>query len=289
MSILDITNLEKYVIEEKDDFKTFLIPGKILKKLFHWFGEERAKAFSEISQFAPSKNDIDNFDEFYDHMILWDNCKNKLIGGQRIRLWSHSDDDFHNSYLRQFHTDLFPKLLKKNHSFGEIGRTFVMPAYQNNGLWLRELIRGFVRIPESRGVNIAIGLVSFNHLNLSKELVKQFIYDLESSLFKGDLEITSPDEEFFPNKDIINISNWDGLHLVDLERILKEIDPNFKLPRVIKPYRALCSVEFQSFSVAHNYNKLMQLLFSGRSEIIGQQQRRRLPPYPNSFVYEDSI
>ena len=51
-----------------------------------------------------------------------------------------------------------------------------MPDYQNKkDLWFRELIRGFVRIPESKGINLALGLISFNHLKLKRQLVENKI------------------------------------------------------------------------------------------------------------------
>ena len=68
----------------------------------------------------------------------------------------------------------------KNESFCEIGRTFVMPDYQNKAI-LKELIRGFVRIPEAQKINIGIGLISFNHKSINKECINYFLKILEFS------------------------------------------------------------------------------------------------------------
>ena len=48
-----------------------------------------------------------------------------------------------------------------------------MPNYQNKKI-LKELIRGFVRIPESKNMNIGIGLISFNHRLLNKDCINAF-------------------------------------------------------------------------------------------------------------------
>ena len=53
-----------------------------------------------------------------------------------------------------------------------------MPEYQKSK-YLIELIRGFVRIPESKGANLGIGLVSFYHKNLNDKVIQTFLNTLE--------------------------------------------------------------------------------------------------------------
>ena len=60
-----------------------------------------------------------------------------------------------------------------NQNFCEIGRTFVMPNYQNKQI-LKELIRGFIRIPESKKMSVGIGLISFNHKSLNQDCINAF-------------------------------------------------------------------------------------------------------------------
>ena len=44
--------------------------------------------------------------------------------------------------------------------------------------------------------------------------------------------------------------NQEKLLLVYLEKKIIEIDNSFKLPEVLKPYRAFCSVEYEGYSLA---------------------------------------
>ena len=275
-----LISFSDYLIEESSICKTYLIPGKKFYKILDWFGKERLSAFKGISKHSPSLTDLDENDEYYEHMILWDPAKNQLIGGQRFKFNISKYDDT-NSYLEYYHHGLYDHLKKKNLPFAEIGRTFIMPDYQRNkDLWFKQLIRGFVRIPESKGINLALGLISFNHLELKKNTPGLFINCLENSFFRGFLDI--PYKDFLHVKKLdplIKNLKWDNFHLSDLEKKIIEIDNSFKLPEVLKPYRAFCSVEYEGYSLADDYNKIYQLLFSGQSKNIGKRQRMRLKPY----------
>ena len=282
-----LDSFSDYLIEKSSLCNTYLVPGKILAKVLDWYGKERLKAFKGISQFSPSFTDLDNRDEYYEHMILWDPIKLKLIGGQRFK-FNINNYEGKNSYLEHYHLGLYIHLKKKNLPFAEIGRTFIMPDYQSKkDLWFRQLIRGFVRIPESKGINLALGLISFNHLKLKKNTPRLFINCLENSFFRGFLDI--PFEDSLTTKELDSERNqlkWDKFHLGDLEKKLIESDNCFKLPEVLKPYRAFCSVEYEGYSLAEDYNKIYQLLFSGQSKNIGKRQRMRLKPYEGMKIWK---
>ena len=48
-------------------------------------GKKDLKRLKQFQKFSPSFTDLDNRDEYYEHMILWDPIKLKLIGGQRFK------------------------------------------------------------------------------------------------------------------------------------------------------------------------------------------------------------
>ena len=64
-----------------------------------------------------------------------------------------------------------------------------------------------------------------------------------------------------------------------IEKELKKLDNNFQMPQVLKPYLRYCSVSYENYSIAQEYNGIMQLLFSGRSENITENQRKYLAKY----------
>ena len=274
-------NFGNYIIENSKKYIIYLIPGKKLANKFNWYGNQRASAFSIFDE-NPLKNDIEERDFFFSHMIIWDKEKKRLAGGQRFLFNKKGlSNNKKYSYIESYHPGTFEKM--KNQDFCEIGRLFVMPNYQSKGL-LKELIRGFVRIPESKKINIGIGLISFNHKSLNKDCINAFLKILELS--RSD-SLNLPNGKFIyehqsdyklaPAKFTLEAKN-----IKFIEKELKRIDNNFRMPPVLKPYLGFCGISYENYSLARGYNGIIQLLFSGRSGNISENQRKLLRKY-NTF------
>ena len=271
-------NFESYIIENSKEHLIYLIPGEKLASQFDWYGEQRADAFNVLKT-NPLKNDIEERDFFFLHMMIWDKEKMQLAGGQRFLLSDKgSVNNKVHSYLESYHPGTFEKL--KNDNFCEIGRTFVMPDFQNKKI-LKELIRGFVRIPESKKMNVGIGLISFNHRSLNKDCINAFLKILKLSnkrpldlpngkyIYEHQMDYEIDSEKFKLKSENIKF----------IEKELKKIDGNFQMPQVLKPYLRYCEVSYENYSIAKDYNGIIQLLFSGRSENISDKQRKYLAKY----------
>ena len=271
-------NFDKYIIEDSKKFLIYLIPGKKLSEKFEWFGEQRSKAF-KIFNSIPIKNDIEDRDFFYTHMIIWSKKERQLAGGQRFLFSNKGCVRYkQNSYLEYYHPGTYEKMI--NESFCEIGRTFIIPKFQNKTV-LRELIRGFVRIPESKNMNIGIGLISFNDKVLSNKSVNVFLKYLEST--KANI-LDFPDGKFNYNEYLANISiefnySFEYRNLNKIEKEIKKLDNKFKLPPVLKPYIKFCGLKYEGYSIAEGYNGIVQLLFSGRYNEIEIYPMKKLKPF----------
>ena len=271
-------NFGNYIIENSKGHLIYLIPGERLANQFDWYGEQRADAFNVLKT-NPLKNDIEERDFFFLHMMIWDKEKMQLAGGQRFLLSKKgSVNNKEYSYLESYHPGTYEKL--KNDNFCEIGRTFVMPDFQNKKI-LKELIRGFVRIPESKKMNVGIGLISFNHRSLNKECINAFLKILKLSnkqpldlpngkyIYEHQMNYEIDSEKFKLKSENIKF----------IEKELKKLDGNFQMPQVLKPYLRYCEVSYENYSIAKDYNGIIQLLFSGRSENISDKQRKYLEKY----------
>ena len=271
-------NFGSYIIENSKEHLIYLIPGEKLACQFDWYGEQRAEAFNVLKT-TPIKNDIEERDFFFLHMMIWDKEKMQLAGGQRFLLSEKgSVNNKEYSYLESYHPGTFEKL--KNDNFCEIGRTFVMPDFQNKKI-LKELIRGFVRIPESKKMTVGIGLISFNHRSLNKDCINAFLKILKLSnkrpldlpngkyIYEHQMDYEIDSEKFMLKSENIKF----------IEKELKKLDVNFQMPQVLKPYLRYCEVSYENYSIAKDYNGIIQLLFSGRSENISDKQRKYLAKY----------
>ena len=275
-----IKNLNKHIIEDSIDFLIYLIPGDKLTDKFDWYGEQRAEAFNTLKS-KPLKNDIEERDIFYSHMIIWDKKSLELIGGQRFLFnQKGSIKNKEYSYLEEYHKGTYEKL--KNESFCEIGRTFIMPRFQHKTI-LRELIRGFVRIPEQKNMNLGIGLISFNNKVINDKSVNAFLKYLENT--KASI-LDFPEGKYNFNEYLANLSiefnySFNYKNLNKIEKEIKKLDSNFKLPSVLKPYIKFCGLQYEGYSIAKDYNGIVQLLLSGRYKEIDNYPMKKLKPYDN--------
>ena len=268
-----------YLIESKEEFLIYLIPGEIIKEHLDWYGKKRAEAFNQYK--LNLKNDIEERDLYYTHMIIFDKKTMEMAGGQRF-LFNKNFliKNKNHSYLEQYHPGTYQKLINK--SFCEIGRTFVMPKFKNTKI-LRELIRGFVKIPESKNIEIGLGLISFNNKKLNKISTFSFIDYLEKSkqislnLPKGkyafDIDLS---DEITKIKYLFVYKN-----LNSIEKEIQKVDNNFKLPAVLRPYIKLCGLKYEGYSIAKEYNGIVQLLFSGEYKNISHYPMKIFAPYEN--------
>ena len=268
-----------YLIESKEEFLIYLIPGEIIKEHLDWYGKKRAEAFNQYK--LNLKNDIEERDLYYTHMIIFDKKTMEIAGGQRF-LFNKNFliKNKNHSYLEQYHPGTYQKLINK--SFCEIGRTFVMPKFKNTKI-LRELIRGFVKIPESKNIEIGLGLISFNNKKLNKistfsfidylEKSKQISLNLPKGKYSFDIDLS---DEITKIKYLFEYKN-----LNSIEKEIQKVDNNFKLPAVLRPYIKLCGLKYEGYSIAKDYNGIVQLLFSGEYKNISHYPMKIFAPYEN--------
>ena len=258
-----IKNFGNYIIEDSKEHLIYLITGDKLASQFDWYGDRRAEAFN-VFKTNPLKNDIEEKDSFYSHMIIWNKELNELAGGQRFLFNQKGFSKYKDhSYIEEYHPGTYEQL--KDLSFCEIGRTFVMPRFQNKTV-LRELIRGFVRIPESRRMDLGIGLISFNDKFLNNNSVKAFLKFLENTKTNN---LKLPEGKYNLNDQLDDFTiefnyGFEYNSLNKIEKEIKKLDSNFKLPTVLKPYIKFCGLKYETYSIAKDYNGIIQILLSGR-------------------------
>ena len=268
-----------YLIESKEEFLIYLIPGEIIKEHLDWYGKKRAEAFNQYK--LNLKNDIEERDLYYTHMIIFDKKTMEIAGGQRF-LFNKNFliKNKNHSYLEQYHPGTYQKLINK--SFCEIGRTFVMPKFKNTKI-LRELIRGFVKIPESKNIEIGLGLISFNNKKLNKISTFSFIDYLEKS---KQISLNLPKGKYAFDIDLSDKITkikylFEYKNLNSIEKEIQKVDNNFRLPAVLRPYIKLCGLKYEGYSIAKDYNGIVQLLFSGEYKNISHYPMKIFAPYEN--------
>jgi hypothetical protein len=275
------------LLEAAERFDLYLISPSQSRALLPWLGRQRAQAFQAISTDYDAALELDGRDPSYWHFLVWDSVEKQLIGGQRLLFVGDGEglfpfDAIHEraSYLEHCYPGFARMMAAQGLNYAEIGRTFVMPDYQKRQ-WLLQLIRAFVCLPESMGIRHAFGMISFDQHSCSQDCGLLFLSILKTWLGADPEKPQVPVTQFPVTLPKSSLTGRPESYQTEKEvsDYLRSIDPGFVMPPVLGPYLSLCSVRYHGVSIARTYNQIWQLLFSGSSDLIRDDQRRYLKPY----------
>lgn len=227
---------------ESKNYEVFLADAKKIPNILREIGRLREITFREVGEGTNEAIDLDAFDNYYHHMFLWDNEQNIIAGAYRMGLGSKifATYGIEGFYLH----DLFrfePELYKMMSESIEMGRAFIIAAYQQKPMPLFLLWKGIVhttlRHPEH---NYLIGGVSISNQfsNFSKSLMVEFMkshyydpyiaqYVRPKKEFK--VKLKDADKDFVFDEAEADLNKFD--------KFIDEIEPGaLRLPVLLKKY-----------------------------------------------------
>jgi len=119
---------ESEVLGKTRDNKTiYLCSYRKNSALMREIGRLREYSFRKVGEGSGSKRDLDSFDRYYKHLVLWDEEALEVVGAYRLgESWSVFDHDgFYSAGLFKFHENFDHYLIDSI----ELGRSFVQPRY----------------------------------------------------------------------------------------------------------------------------------------------------------------
>ncbi|WP_373058606.1 GNAT family N-acyltransferase [Zunongwangia sp. H14] len=233
--------MDKRLLESKN-YEVFLAKKEVIPNILNEIGRLREITFRAIGEGTNNPTDLDNFDEYYYHLFLWDNEAKKIAGAYRMGMGA---EIYKNYGITGFYLqDLFrfePELHKMMSESIEMGRAFIIKEYQQKPMPLFLLWKGIVhctlRFPEH---NYLIGGVSISNKfsNFSKSLMIEFMkshyYDPYVAQYvrpKKEFKVKLKDGD----KDFVFDASQADLNKFD--KIIDEIEPeSLRLPVLIKKY-----------------------------------------------------
>lgn len=227
---------------ESKNYEVFLAEPKKIPNILREIGRLREITFREVGEGTNEAIDLDVFDNYYHHMFLWDNDKKLLVGAYRMGLGSkifklYGINGFYLQDLFRFE----PELYKMMSESIEMGRAFIIAAYQQKPMPLFLLWKGIVhttlRYPEH---NYLIGGVSISNQfsNFSKSLMIEFMkshyydpyiaqYVRPKKEFK--VKLKDADKDFVFDETEADLNKFD--------KIIDEVEPGaLRLPVLLKKY-----------------------------------------------------
>ncbi|PZD78493.1 lysophospholipid acyltransferase family protein [Mesonia sp. K7] len=232
----------KRLLESKN-YEVFLAERKDIPNIVKEIGRLREITFRAIGEGTNNAIDIDQFDDYYHHMFLYDNETRKIAGAYRMGFGAqifpkYGIDGFYLQQLFRFEPELH-KLMSESI---EMGRAFIISEYQQKPLPLFLLWKGIVhctlRFPEHKyligGVSISNKFSEFSK-SMMIEFMKSHYYDPYVAQYvhpKKDYKVKLKDAE----KDFVFDETQADLNKFD--RLIDELEPDnsLRMPVLIKKY-----------------------------------------------------
>jgi putative hemolysin len=239
----DLAKLDKeFFLFSNGSFSVYCAPFSSIPNVIKEIGRLREVTFREVGEGTNKSIDIDKYDLYYNHLIIWDNINKSIAGSYRIGkgkdiMAQYGKKGFYISSLFRIKKG-FNQVLEK--SF-ELGRSFIVKDYQRHPLALFSLWKGILwYLMKNPDYQYLLGPVSIsnNFSARSKSLIVQFMkenyFDHSFSVYiKPKNKFNVPNRIYQSNRKILNNID-DNLKTLDL--FVNELQPSLYVPVLIKKY-----------------------------------------------------
>jgi putative hemolysin len=165
-------------LAENGELAVYIGTARELPQLLCEVGRLREITFRGAGEGTGKSRDLDAFDDYYSHILLWNKTKRELAGAYRVGntaeiLAERGISGLYTSTLFRYDERIFQKLGPAL----ELGRSFVRPEYQRQYAPLLLLWKGIARMVAKRPeIPVLFGAVSISndYNEASREMIYRF-------------------------------------------------------------------------------------------------------------------
>jgi putative hemolysin len=163
---------------EKAELAVYLVRANETPRVLQELGRLREVTFRGAGEGTGKNRDLDRFDEYYWHVLLWHKTKQELVGAYRAGntreiLAKHGVSGLYTSTLFRFDERVFERIGPAL----ELGRSFIRPEYQRQYAPLLLLWKGIARLLAMHAdTAVLFGPVSISndYCKASREMIYRF-------------------------------------------------------------------------------------------------------------------
>ncbi len=218
----EVTRLpEDRCLAMNGDLAVYLGAASEMPQIQREIGRLRELTFRAVGEGTGKCRDLDAFDDYYHHIVLWNKAKQELVGAYRAGntaeiLEERGVGGLYTSTLFRYDERIFQKLGPAL----ELGRSFVRPEYQRQYAPLLLLWKGIARMIAKRPeVPVLFGAVSISndYSEASREMIYRFF---EARMREDELAgLIEPRRPFRPGL----LRRWDCRGMFQVLRDLDEL------------------------------------------------------------------
>ncbi|MAN28393.1 MULTISPECIES: GNAT family N-acyltransferase [Mesonia] len=232
---------DKRLLQSKN-YEVFLVTREHIPNIVKEIGRLREITFRAIGEGTNNATDLDEFDDYYHHLFLYDNEGKKIVGAYRMGFGKeifpkYGIDGFYLQQLFRFEPELY-KLMSESI---EMGRAFIVKEYQQKPMPLFLLWKGIVhctlRFPEHNyligGVSISNKFSDFSK-SMMIEFMKSHYYDPYVAQYirpkkEYKVKLKDADKDFVFDETEADLNKFD--------KIIDELEPDsLRMPVLLKKY-----------------------------------------------------
>ncbi|BBP44429.1 lysophospholipid acyltransferase family protein [Thiosulfativibrio zosterae] len=270
--------------QTSDGKKIFLFDYESDSAVMQEIGRLRELTFRTVEEGTGKRTDLDAYDSYYRHLVLWDDLDLEIVGAYRIGECAHiiaqkGKAGLYTSTL----FDLNPEMDAYLESALELGRSFVQPRYWGKRsldyLWFG-IGAYLVRHPE---IKTMFGPVSLS--NAYPALAKELISSFYLQQFGDDRHLATGKRPFKPSKATLSISEAEfaGDYKESYKKLNTLLDlEGVKVPTLFKQYAELCEdkgCRFIDFSIDPDFGDCIDgLILVDIAKILAKKKERYMTP-----------
>ncbi len=249
-----------------DDKAIYLVDAEEAPTVIKEIGRLREYTFRKVGEGTGTKRDTDKYDDYYAHLVLWDDEALEIVGAYRIGecSWIMSWLGKEGLYMNEL-CKIDNSLDDTLDSAIELGRSFVQPKYWGSRA-LDYLWQGIgAYLSHNPQIRYMYGPVSIS--NSYPKIAKDILVYFYSTYFKPHADIALSDKSFQANHPYILSRNtraefdllFEGQNYFEAFRTLKSYLKGLEVtvPTLYKQYAELCEeggVNFFDFGIDPSFN-----------------------------------
>ena len=272
----------------KDDKQIILTSRGDSPHVLNEVARLREITFRKVGEGTGKKYDLDNYDNYYKHLIVWDDKELEIVGSYRIGLGNEliskfGIEGFYTSTLFNFSENFTKKYLPESI---ELGRSFVQKKYWNtNALhYLWQGIGAFLAHNEE--IKFMFGGVSISN-NYPESTKRMLVYFFNKWFGSEEILAESKNKFMIPEKstEVYSEQFCSEEYKHDYKMLKNMMKPyGFSIPVLYKHYSELCEdggVKFLDFGVDKDFENCIDGLILVDIKKIKEEKRER---YINCFA-----
>ena len=250
---------KQYHLFDSNEYSIICAPSTKMPNILLEIGRLREITFREIGEGTNRSLDLDEFDLYFNQLVIWDNNNEKIVGAYRV---GRGDEIMQQYGVKGFYLQSlfkikkgFQPILKESI---ELGRSFVVKEYQRKPFSLFLLWKGILYfLLKNRQYRYLLGpaSISNNFSKFSQSLIVDFF---KANYFDEKLtSLVAPRKEFKIktnsnfHKDIFIKST--SKDVKKLDKFIQDIEPEYSTPVLFKKYIQL-NAKLLGFNVDPKFN-----------------------------------